>query len=145
MQIYHILIVEYNFLPSIQIKFSLIFNVLVGNILGSHSTPPPLCHQMEPKISPKNCFQQIFYCCRFSIYDIVDMEILSLLYMQKCRKTKKRTYGSESVIGQPTIMNEINMNNFLFIWGLFFLFQIIFLIFYLILFLFWLNWNLRIE
>ena len=31
-----------------------------------------------------------------------------------------RTYGSES--GQPTIMNEINMTNFEFIWGLFGLF-----------------------
>ena len=25
---------------------------------------------------------------------------------------KTRTYGSESATGQPTIMNEINMNNF---------------------------------
>ena len=33
-----------------------------------------------------------------------------------------RTYGSESATGQPTIMTEINKNNFQFIWGLFELF-----------------------
>ena len=35
---------------------------------------------------------------------------------------KTRTYGSESATGQPTIMTEINKNNFQFIWGLFELF-----------------------
>ena len=36
--------------------------------------------------------------------------------------TQTRTYGSESATGQPTIMTEINKNNFQFIWGLFELF-----------------------
>ena len=40
--------------------------------------------------------------------------------MQK--KVETRTYGSESATGQPTIMTEINKNNFQFIWGLFELF-----------------------
>ena len=34
MQIYHILIVECNFLSSILFTFNLIFNVLIGNIIG---------------------------------------------------------------------------------------------------------------
>ena len=128
MQIYPILIVEYNFLPSILFLFNLIFNVLIGNILGrfhhfngSHRTPLPLCHKIEPKIIPKNCFLLIFWCCRFSLYHVVDVEILCLLQMQKfaqnivveCRKNKKKVAESTNRLTPNSMHNLHTMLQFL--------------------------------
>ena len=51
-----------------------------------------------------------------------EKKVVKKIREQKQNNNQTRTYGSESATGQPTIMTEINKNNFQFIWGLFELF-----------------------